>query len=113
VTVDPTSLVALNCLAMAYEADPDPHLRDGAKALRLAQVCVQETQRREPVYLMTLADAYAELRQFGKACETAQEALSLTPQGASSTLVKDLQGHLEMYRRGQAVHERYLIQSKR
>jgi protein O-mannosyl-transferase len=108
-TLDPTNLPALDCLAGSYATDPDPRVRNGVKGLRLAQACVDQTQRREPVYLMTLAAAYAELGQFRRAIETAQEALRLTKPGTTTAFVTDLKADIELYQTGKAIHERYLV----
>jgi hypothetical protein len=107
--VDPTNMIALNSLAWAYATDPDPNLRHGAKALRIAEDCVQQTQGREPVFLMTLAAAYAETGQFENAAQTARDGLRLLANGPATTFANDLSADLELFKSAKAIHERYYL----
>ncbi|HWV99979.1 MAG TPA: hypothetical protein VNZ64_09830 [Candidatus Acidoferrum sp.] len=101
---DPTSLPVANLLAWTYAADPDPKLRNGAKAIRLAEACVQVTHRQEPTYLDTLAAAYAESGQFSAALKTANEALELMGPQDHSQFAADLKSRIECYKAGKPVH---------
>ena len=47
--------------------DPDPSVRNGSEAVRLAERAVQLTGAREPTLLDTLAAAYAEAGRFQEA----------------------------------------------
>jgi hypothetical protein len=107
--VDPTNMVAMDCLAWTYATDPDPRVRNGTRALQLAEACAEETQRREPVYLMTLAAAQAELSQFDLAVKTAEAALRLVKPGSTTTFVKDLEADIELYRSGKSIYQRYRL----
>lgn len=112
--IDPTNMIALNSLAWAYATDPDPSLRKGAQALRIAEACAQQTERREPVFLMTLAAAYAEVGQFESATQTAREGLRLVANGPATTFANDLSADLELFQSGKAIPERYYLgQAKR
>jgi hypothetical protein len=107
-------MIALNSLAWAYATDPDPSLRKGAQALRIAEACAQQTERREPVFLMTLAAAYAEVGQFESATQTAREGLRLVANGPATTFANDLSADLELFQSGKAIPERYYLgQAKR
>jgi hypothetical protein len=103
VLVDPTNLPAVDCLASSYAADPDRNVRDGAKALQLAQFCVQQTNRTEPGYLDTLSLAYAENRQFQHALAAAQEALDLSTAQQQPWFLSQLKHHIELYKAGRAL----------
>lgn len=107
--VDPTNMVAVDNLAWTYATDPDPLVRNGTRALQLAGACAEETKWREPVYLMTLAAAQAELGQFDSAVKTAEAALRLTKPGSTTVFVKDLQADIELYRSGKPIHQRYRL----
>ncbi len=65
-----------NDLAYALATSPDDALRDGARALRLAQQAVSEGGG-NPSYLDTLACAFAETGDFASALSTLDRALSM------------------------------------
>ncbi len=71
--------VALNNLAWILAAAGKPELRNGEEAVRLAAKAVDLTQSRYPVFIGTLAAAYAQAGQFREAVDTAciAEALAL------------------------------------
>jgi hypothetical protein len=104
--VDPTNLLVASSLAWTYATDPDPKLRDGRKALQLAQFCVEQTQSQEPVYLDVLAAAYAETGQFRLALQTANQALRLAGPNQQSQFVSDVKMRIEQYKAGRAIHKR-------
>jgi hypothetical protein len=103
VNADPTNLPAIMCLAWTYATDPNPKIRNGAKALYLAKACVDATNRKEPGYLDTLSAAYAEAGQFNIALETAQEAMRLPSAKAQPYFLSEVQAHAALYRAGKAV----------
>ncbi len=74
VRLDPDEPEALNNLAWLLAVHPAAELRDGAQAVKLAAHACELTRRRQPVFLGTLAAAYAEAGQFDQAAATAQEA---------------------------------------
>ncbi|MEM9660458.1 MAG: tetratricopeptide repeat protein, partial [Planctomycetota bacterium] len=71
---DPT--IAGN-LAWILATAPDPAIRNGAEAIRLATVAVRATQRQSASPLDALAAAYAEAGRFDEAKATADAALQL------------------------------------
>jgi hypothetical protein len=70
----PDSPVALNNLAWSLAANPRRELRNGREAVQLASKAVELTGQRDPVFMGTLAAAYAEDGQFAKAVELAEKA---------------------------------------
>jgi protein O-mannosyl-transferase len=75
--IQPDLMPACNDLAWLLAAGPDPALRDGPRAVALAQRANQLAQGRNPVILATLAAAYAETGQFNEAVKTIEQALPL------------------------------------
>jgi arylsulfatase A-like enzyme len=73
----PDLLSLRNATAYALATCPDDALRDGPRALRLAEEAVAATHREHPDYLDTLAAAQAEVGAFEAAVATAQQALAL------------------------------------
>jgi hypothetical protein len=80
-------------------------IRNGAKAVEMAQLVVRGSNGREPSCLDTLAAAYAEARQFPKAVATAEEAVALAKLAGSTSLALDIQSRLELYRAGRPYRE--------
>ena len=69
--ISPQSVYALNNLAWLLATSPNAPLRNGAKAIQLAELADQLTGGANALVLRTLAAAYAEGGQFGKAIESA------------------------------------------
>jgi tetratricopeptide (TPR) repeat protein len=72
--VDSNNPVVLNNLAWILATANKPELRDGQEAVRLATKAVKLTDFRRPIFIGTLAAAYAEAGQFSQACEMANVA---------------------------------------
>ena len=73
----PDSPRMLDELAWLLVTYPDSKSRDGAEAVRLAEKACVLTERRIPVFLDTLAAAYAEAGDFPRAVAAGEEALSV------------------------------------
>jgi Tfp pilus assembly protein PilF len=74
---DPDSLEALNNLAWLLSTSTNPALRDGAEATRCAEKACELTKCGQPMFVGTLAAAYAEAGRFSDAVATAQKASTL------------------------------------
>ena len=72
--VDSNNPVVLNNLAWILATANKPELRDGEEAVRLATKAVKLTDFSRPIFIGTLAAAYAEAGQFSQACEMANVA---------------------------------------
>ena len=73
----PDSPRMLDELAWLLATHPDPSVRDGVQATRLAERACLLTDRRIPALLDTLSSAYAEAGQFTKGITVGEEALTL------------------------------------
>lgn len=71
------SVEALNNLAWLRATCPDPRVRDGESAVRLAKDACRLAKHPEPVTFATLAAAYAEIGDFTNAVRTAQTAIEM------------------------------------
>ncbi len=94
-----------NNLAMLLATSPDASLRNGPRAVELAQHANQLTGGRNPIILGTLASAYAEAGRFAEAAATARTALGLASRRPNSQLAQALQMQLERYESGQPLRE--------
>ncbi len=81
---NPDSLPVLTMTAWLLATDPDPAVRDGGKALALAQRAVKLSQARDPRVLAALAAATAENGDFAAAARTIDQARRMPNSGAVS-----------------------------
>ena len=96
--IQPDNGNALSNLAWVFATSPDDSLRDGAKAVQLAEEALRISGRRIPIIFRTLAAAYAESGEFSKAIETAQQGVELANSHGNSSLATELQGNIALYR---------------
>ena len=88
----------LNAHAWILATHPDPSIRDGEKALQLAERAAALTKHRNAEILDTLAAAYAAVGQYGHAIATTRQAIKLAkdiPQ-----LADQLRDRLKLYEQG-------------
>jgi len=88
----------LSEVARRMATSPNQNLRNGAKAVELAEAAVFNTRRKNSAFLDTLAAAYAETQQFEKAVLTEKEAIALLP---SETERKDYGVRLKLFESNQ------------
>ncbi len=72
-------------------------MRNGAKAVTLAQKAAQLSEYRSPEIIDTLAAAYAEAEKFPEAIITANQALTLAKTQHKTTLTAAIQSQLKLY----------------
>src|SRR6266403_1028728 len=100
VQISPKSISALSNLAWLLATSSNDALRDGNKAVKLAGEANQLLGGTNPIVLRTLAAAYAETRQFGKAIESAEAAIQLARLSGDNLLAADVREQLGFYRLG-------------
>ena len=101
----PNLMVARNDLAWILSTCADDEIRDGEKALELAQGICSDTNFQHPALLDTLAAAQAEVGRFDEAVRTLQSALQLAEKTGDSRLVPILQQHLQLYQQQMPLRE--------
>ncbi len=95
--LNPRHLLAENNLAWVLATDPSAALRDGARALTLAENSVKLGGGGSPLILRTLAAAQAETGRFPEAVATARQAVQLALQQGNPALASALQAQLQFY----------------
>jgi len=95
--IQPDNGNAMSNLAWVFATSPDDSLRDGVKAVQLAQEALRISARRIPLLFRTLAAAYAETGEFSKAIQTAQEGIELANSQGNQGLATELQGNISLY----------------
>ena len=92
-------------LAWLLAASPEPNLRDGKEALRLAEIIGRQSQMTNPSYLDLLAAALAENKQYQLAHETAGRALVLASLQKKQDLANEIAVRQKLYK----AHKPYRI----
>jgi tetratricopeptide (TPR) repeat protein len=92
-----------NMLARMLATCPEASVRDGAKAVDAARRLFQGPRSRNPIFLETLAAAYAEAGQFPQAVATATEAVARS--SGQTMLALKIQSQLDLYRAGRPYRE--------
>jgi len=99
VELDPKSVAAANDLAWLLATCPKDDLRDGARAVELAERAHKYADREMAPLLDTLAAAYASAGRFPEAAETATKALGLA-EPKQGSLAEQIRRRLELYKAG-------------
>jgi tetratricopeptide (TPR) repeat protein len=105
VNSDTNHFILFNNMAWRFAAFPDPKLRNGKYAVRLATRACEMTGYKTNNCVVTLAVAYAEDSRFDDAISTAQLACSLASAAGQPELLKQNQALLELFRSHQPYHE--------
>jgi tetratricopeptide (TPR) repeat protein len=95
--IQPDNGNALSNLAWVFATSPDQSLRDGPKAVQLAEQALRISGGRIPILFRTLAAAYAESGEFSKAIQTARQGIELASSQGNSGLATELQGNIALY----------------
>jgi tetratricopeptide (TPR) repeat protein len=85
-------------LAWLLATSSDASIRDGAKAVELAQQAVSLSGGREPLFFRTLAAAYAETGRFSNAIAVIQQGIALARVQGKTSLAELLEGDVLLYR---------------
>lgn len=96
---------ALNNLAWLLATCPEAGIRDGARAVQLAQKACEITQYKETVFIGTLGAAYARDGRFDDAVATAQRACAIAGQAGETGLLKSNQELMKLYREHKSYSE--------
>ncbi len=98
--INPAQVDALNNLAWVLATTPDATLRNGARAVDLAERANQLSRGTDPVVLGAVAAAYAEAGRFPEAAETARRAQQLAAAQNNTELAAALQAQTGLYQAG-------------
>jgi tetratricopeptide (TPR) repeat protein len=99
--LQPRNVAIENSMAWMLATAPQAALRDGARAVELAEQATRATGGGNPIILRTLAAAYAQAGRFPDAVQTAQKALELAQ--ANSALGGALLREIKLYQAGQPI----------
>jgi hypothetical protein len=88
----------LNNVAWTLATNPDPGIRNGAEAVRLAEHACDLTHYERTIFIGTLAAAYAEAGRFDEAIRTAERACASATAARETGLAGKNRQLLELYR---------------
>jgi protein O-mannosyl-transferase len=106
--LDSSFAEAADRLAWILATDPDPKVRDGSEAVRLAHAACEATGYCRPEALDTLAAGLAESGQFSDACAAARQALARAAE-RDPDLVNPIRQRLRLYETGKPCHGNFRI----
>ena len=89
-----------NQLAWLLATAPEASLRDGKRAVALAQRAVDLTDTGNAMYIDTLAAALAEAGRMGQAVTAQETALLVLGQTGPAELEPEFRARLELFRQG-------------
>jgi len=103
--IQPDNGNAMSNLAWVFATSPDDSLRDGAKAVQLAEQAMRISGGRIPIIFRTLAAAYAENGRFSEAIQTGQRGIELANSRGNSGLATELQSNIVLYQERQPLRD--------
>ena len=107
--IQPDNGNALSNLAWVFATAADDSLRDGPRAVQLAQQAVRISGGRIPILFRTLAAAYAENRQFPEAIGTAQQGIELAKSQGNLSLAAELESSIALYQGNRPLRDPSLV----
>jgi tetratricopeptide (TPR) repeat protein len=103
--IQPDNGNAMSNLAWVFATSPNQSLRDGHKAVELAEQALRLSGGRIPILFRTLAAAYAESGRFTEAIKTAQQGIELANSQRNSGIATELQGNIILYQERQPLRD--------
>lgn len=100
VKVQPNNANLLNNLAWIMATCPDASLRDGARAVEMAEQADRLSGGKNPLFLGTLGAAYAEAGRFPEAAATAQRALQAATEQTNLTEISVVKTQIGLFQSG-------------
>jgi tetratricopeptide (TPR) repeat protein len=98
--LQPQNAIAGKNLAWILATCPETSVRNGRKAVELAEQAARLSGGTNPIFIGTLAAAYAEAGRFPEAVEMAQRARQLAADQNNAALVDVLQMQIGLYQAG-------------
>jgi len=104
--IDPNDIDAQNNMAWVLATWPEAEIRDGRKAVKLAESADSLTRSTDIRISVTLAASYAEAGRFADAVKTAQRALQLAIAQGNKARVNSIRAQIEFYQSGSLFRDR-------
>src|SRR4029450_6573329 len=101
--INPGHMNAEVNLAWVLATSSDDSLRNGARAVQLAEDVINRAGHPNAIVLRTLAAAYAEIGRFNDAIATAQQAIEIAKTTGNEGLITDLERSIAAYQSSQPI----------
>ena len=111
--INPRDIEALNNTAWILATWPEATIRDGPKAVELAERADFFTHGESPVISATLAASYAEAGRASDAVKTAERALRLATTLGNAARADSIRAQIELYQSGAAFRDRRFTRETR
>ena len=98
--IQPDFAAARGSLAWVLATSPEASVRDGTRAVELAQEALRPSETNNPTLIATLAAAYAEARRLPEAIETAKQALQVAAAQKRNALAIRIRAEIAAYQAG-------------
>ncbi len=99
-SLEPDQAIILGNMAWILATSPDNSIRDGSRAIALAEKAVRLSGGTDPLILETLAVAYAGQSRFPDAIAVIEKALNLASHQNNLSLANGLKSRLALFRSG-------------
>ena len=106
--IEPENGNAASNLAWVFATCPDDSIRDGRRAVELAEKALRISGGKIPMIFRVLAAAYAEDGRFSQAIESAQRGADLATSQGNSGLAAELQSSIALYQAGTPLRDHSL-----
>jgi tetratricopeptide (TPR) repeat protein len=101
----PRDFVARNNLAWLLATSSDASIRDGKRAIEVAEQTVQLSSGKDANYLRTLAAVYSEVGRFSEAIAVAQQAAAIATMQGKTEVANRLKKDLVLYQEQMPLRE--------
>src|SRR2546421_10440158 len=103
--IEPENGNAASNLAWVFATCPDDSIRDGRRAVELAEKALRLSGGKIPMIFRVLAAAYAENGHFSAAIETARRGAALANSQGNAGLASELQNNIALYQAGRPLRD--------
>jgi tetratricopeptide (TPR) repeat protein len=102
----PQEAAVYNAFAWLLATALDDKVRDGAKAVTMAQKAVEITEGKDTNYMDTLGATFAEAGRFEEAVATQEKVLSLVPKDIDKKDLAEMKVRLGLYKKSKPFRDK-------
>src|ERR1700757_1277712 len=103
--IEPENGNATSNLAWVFATCPEDSIRDGTRAVELAEKALRISRGKIPMIYRVLAAAYGESGRFADAVETAQRGVELANNQGNPALATELRSNIALYQSGRPLRD--------
>ena len=103
--IQPDNGNAASNLAWVFATCPEDSIRDGTRAVELAEKAMRLSGGKIPMIFRVLAAAYAENGRFSDAIDTAQRGADLANRTGNPALASELESNIALYQSGKPLRD--------